>query len=162
VGLGVGVGEGVGVGVGIGEGVGLGLAVGVALAVALGVLLGLAENEALGEADGLDETDALADALGEALGLGLSVGAGTGADAMFCGLGPARVVKSTRFRSVSWPDPALPPGSRSRLLPAGGAGAGGVSSQVLVAVPQPTASTAVAAPCTRSATLPPAAASPFA
>jgi hypothetical protein len=48
------------------------------------------------------------------------------------------------------------------LDPAAGAGAGVPSSQVLVAVPQPTASIPALAPWILSATLPPAAARPLA
>jgi hypothetical protein len=38
------------------------------------------------------------------------------------GSGTVTIAKSTRLSSVSWPDPDDPPGRRSRLPPAAGAG----------------------------------------
>ena len=79
---------------------------------------------------------------------------------MFCGSGTDRTTKSAALSSVSFVEPAEPPGSRSMLDPDGGADAGWPSSHALAASPQPTASTAVVAPWMRSATLPPVAAIP--
>jgi hypothetical protein len=102
-------------------------------------------------------------AVGSGIGVGLGdVGSGTGGEPLFCGSGTLRRVKSAALSSVSIVEPDGPPGSRSRLAPAAGAGAAKPSSQVLAAVPQPTASMAVAAPCIRIATLPPVDAMPLA
>jgi hypothetical protein len=142
----------------IGEGVGDGVGTG----VGEGVGLGVAEGDGEGVSDGVgdDETDADGEGLALTLGIGvtdgdgedvvLAVGEGVGGTmggaAAFCGSGSARTTKSTTFEFVSWPDPFAPPGSRSRLELAAGAGAGAPSNQVLAAVPHPTASMAVLAP----------------
>src|SRR5438093_11569417 len=117
IGVGVGVGAGVDVGVEVGVAVGVPVGLGVALALGLGVAVGVAVGEAV--------------ALGLPLALALGLAVGTGEDALFCGSGVERIVKSLALASVSWPDPALPPGRRSKLLPAAGAGAAGGSCHVL-------------------------------
>ena len=147
----LGVGSGVGSGVGGGDGVGVvpGVSTGVGMAEGAGLSAGVSVGVAV--------------ALGVPVGPGLGVAAGeVGTEARFCGSDMALTTKSSRLSLVSWPDPPAPPGSRSRLLPAAGAGAGRVSSHALAAVPQPTASIARLAPTARSATLPPAAAKPLA
>src|SRR5436190_9052275 len=98
--IGEGVGAGVGVGIGVGEGVGVGEGDALALGVGVGVALADGVGVWLGEAL----------ALGLPLALGLGVALGTGGDVLFCGSGIDRIAKSLAFRSVSWPDPALPPG----------------------------------------------------
>ena len=153
---------------GVGDGLGGSVGPGVAETLGEGVALGVADGDGDSVMDGETVGDgrALGDADGEADSLGVADvdgdGDAIGAAAAFCGSGVARATKSTLLSSVSCPDPAKPPGSRSRLEPAGAAGAGTPSSQVLVAVPQPTASIAVVAPWMRSATLPPVAARPLA
>jgi len=142
VGLGVGVGPGVDDGVSVGLAVVGGSAVGLAVACSVPLELG--------------------DGIGEAVAVGAGLPVAMGAELLFCGSGKAWTMKSMRLSSVSWLEPADPPASRSRLLPAAGAAAARVSSHELVAFPHPTASRAIPAPTTRSATLPPVAASPFA
>jgi len=153
---------GSGLGDGVGDGVGdwLGVAKGVGLAGSVGVADGLADGLADGVADGVGESVGAGVRLGEGSSLGVAEGEddplgvaeiegdgeAIGAAAVFCGSGAARVAKSPMLSLVSCPDPAEPPGNRSRLDLAGGAGAGVPSSQVLVDVPQPTASIAVMAP----------------
>src|SRR5438552_1455702 len=163
-------GDGVDEGVtdGLGDGLGGSVGPGVAEALGEGVVMGVADGDGDSVMDGETVGDGrtLGDADGEADSVGVADGDGDGdaigAAAAFCGSGVARATKSALLSSVSCPDPARPPGSRSRLEPAGAAGAGTPSSQVLVAVPQPTASIAVVAPWMRSATLPPVAARPLA
>jgi hypothetical protein len=175
-GVDAGVTDGASDGLGVRDGLELGDRVGVATGVGLAEALGISDGLAEGVADGLGESDGAGVRLGEGSSLGVAEGEGEplgvadiegegeaiGVAAAFCGSGAARVTKSPMLSLVSCPDPAEPPGNRSRLDPAGGAGAGVPSSQVLVAVPHPTASIAVAAPWMRSATLPPLAANPFA
>jgi hypothetical protein len=152
VGLWLTVGIGVGVGVGLGEGVKL----------AVGSTVGVAEGSTDGSIVGLAVDVGVADGSTEPLGDGVAVGLGTTGEPLFCGSGTDCTMKSSRLSSVSCVDPAEPPGSRSRLLPAAGAAAGLVSSQALVALPQPTASIGVGAAIARRATLPPVAANPLA
>jgi hypothetical protein len=147
-------GAGVGAGVGVALAVTLGVAVGVGVGTAVGVGLGTTEGDGDGEVVSMG--DAVAATVGDA------VAAGVGEDALFCGSGTSRITKSSRLSSLSKPEPETPPGSRSRLAPADGAGAGVPTSHVFAALPQPTASIAAAAPTILSATLPPVAASPLA
>ncbi len=84
---------------------------------------------------------------------------GTGGSASAWGSGLAWTNQSRLSSLVSMPLPSGPPGSRSRLEPAGGAGAGDPSTKPLAAVPQAIESMTVPSPA-RSATAPPAAASP--
>ena len=139
VGVGDGLGDGVGVGVGVGDGVGVGLGEGVGVGV--GVAVGLGSGPVVGEGDGGEE------------------GSGTGRAARFCGTGAASTTQSAAFWFVSVTFPALPPGLRSMLWPAGGADAAAPSTNGFVASPQPTASTG-APPTTRSTSAPPVAANP--
>jgi hypothetical protein len=171
-------------GSGVGDGVTDGVGEGLAVAKVVGVAKGVGLAEAPGVSDAL--ADGVADGVGESVGGGVKLGEGNslgvaegdgdplgvaetegdgeaiGAAAAFCGSGAVRVTKSPMLSLVSCPEPAEPPGNRSRLDPAVGARAGVPSSQVLVAVPQPSASIAVVAPWMRSATLPLVAARPFA
>ena len=101
--------------------------------------------------------------MGVGVGVGVGVGtgaiAGTGGAARPCGDGTAWTNQSTEPSFVSHPLPSTPPGARSRLDPAAGAGAGEPSTRSFVASPQPTESI-TAPPTTRSATVPPVAANP--
>jgi hypothetical protein len=151
VGAGVGVGEGVGVEVGVGVGPGVGLGVWVGLTVGVGAGVGV--NVELGAGVGLE--------LGIALGVaeGVGIGRGVGAAARFCGNGGVLTTKSDALSFVSEPLPSVPPGRRSMLDPLAGAGAASPSTKVLVASPQPTASTG-SPPIGLRATAPPVAANP--
>jgi hypothetical protein len=151
VGVGVGDADGEGDGVAIGDGVGLGVALGVDGCVALAVAL------AIGVPAG--DSDVVAEALEVGVVLGVGDGGTIGAEAAFWGPGIARSTKSAALSSLSCPEPAAPPGRRSRLEPAAGAEAGCVSSHA-VAAPHPTASMAVDAPWIRSAHAPPVDATP--
>ncbi len=147
VGLGVGVGVGLGVttGVGVGLGVGMGVGVGVGVGVGLGVTTGVGEGVAAG---------------GVGVGVGVGPGLpGTVGEARFCGFGSGWTSQSARFTLVSTPFPAVPPGDRSRLDPAAGAGAAAPSTKPFTASPHPIAST-TAPPTTRMARAPPLAANP--
>ena len=85
---------------------------------------------------------------------------GTGGADIACGDGLAWTIQSATFTFVSVVLPAEPPGSRSRLEPAAGAGAGAPSTNALVASPHPTASI-TSPPTTRRAIAPPVAANPL-
>jgi hypothetical protein len=147
-----------GAGVGVGSMLGVGLGVGVGVGIGVGVGLADGVGESVGSCVRLGVGDAVGVGVEEADGEGVLIGA----TLAFCGSGAARTTKSAALSFVSSPDPACPPGNRSRLEPAGGAAAGVPSSHVLVALPQPSASMAVVAPWMRSATLPPVAARPLA
>jgi len=167
VGVGVGVGAGVGVGVGAGveagDGVGVGVGVGAGVGVGVGVGAGVGAGVEAGDGDGVGN--------GVGLGVGVACGvadadgegdgpeAGVGAAARFCGVGDVRTTKSSEFSFVSVPFPSAPPGSRSMLDPAAGAGATVPSTNAFVASPQPTASIGVP-PIGRSTIAPPVAANP--
>jgi hypothetical protein len=92
------------------------------------------------------------------VGVGEDPGPGVGAAARFCGDGAA-TTKSAALSFVSVPLPADPPGRRSRLELAAGAGAAAPSTNAFVASPQPTASIGVP-PIGRSTIAPPVAANP--
>jgi hypothetical protein len=162
VGVGVGVGSGVGVGarVGLGVGVGVGGGVGVGAGVGATVGVGAGVGATVGVGVGLGATVgvALGDELGDGTAVGLGPGPGAGGAARFWGLGVA-TTKSAALTFVSVPFPAEPPGSRSMLDPAAGAGAAVPSTKVFVASPQATASTGLP-PTTRSTIAPPVAAKP--
>jgi hypothetical protein len=164
-----GVGEGARVGVELEAGVadvsGDGVAVGMALGVGLcGATVGVELGVSVGEAVAGVVSDGVVVAIGvadpAAVGVAVGVGCGIGLESEFCASGSAWSVKSRLFASVSCPDPAAPPGRRSIEWPDATAAAGIPSSHVLVALPQPTESTAVAAPRMRIATLPPVDANP--
>src|SRR5688572_12911093 len=89
--------------------IGDGNAVAVGAGVAVGTGVGVGSGVAVGA--------------GVAVGLG-SVGSGTAGEPLFWGSGVPRGMKSAALSSVSIVDPDGPPGSRSRLAPAAGAGAG--------------------------------------
>jgi hypothetical protein len=107
--------------------------------------------------------------VGEGEGVGPSVGAtegagdgptgGVGGDERFCGLGTADTAKSAAFTFVSVPLPSGPPGRRSMLDPAPGAGAATPSTNAFVASPHATASIG-SPPIGRSTIAPPVAANP--
>src|SRR5688500_2746156 len=100
--------------VGDGLGVGPGVPVGTGVAVGVGVGSGVA--------------------VGSGIGVGLGdVGSGTGGEPLFCGSGTLWRVKSAALSSVSIVEPDGPPGSRSRLAPAAGAGAARPPRQTLAA-----------------------------
>ena len=170
VGTGVGTGVGASVGVGSMVGVGDGSSVGAAVGSAVGAVVGegvsvgtgaVADGVALGATVGNGVSVAAGESVGVAAGVvvGVAPGAGTGGAAIDCGFGDAWVNQSTAFEFVSVVLPLRPPGLRSMLEPAAGAGAGEPSTKVLVASPQPTASTG-APPMTRSTIAPPVAANP--
>ena len=117
------------------EASGGGLGIGLAVALVVGVSEGIGPGVPVAEVVGVTLPD----------GVGDGATSGVGAAVLFCGSGSGRTAKSARLSSVSWPDPAAPPGRRSTLAPAGDADAAVPSSHAL-AVPQPTASTAVTAP----------------
>ena len=94
-----------------------------------------------------------------AVGPGVAPGDGMSGEARFCGPGDALANQSIELSLVSDAFPAFPPGRRSRLDDAGGAGATVPSTKAFVASPHPIAST-TAPPTTRSATAPPVAAKP--
>ncbi len=95
-----------------------------------------------------------------AVGAGVvAAGAGTGGAASDCGLGAAWASQSLELEFVSSVFPPIPPGFRSMLDPAAGAAIGCPSTKVLVASPQPTASTG-APPIARRTMAPPVAANP--
>jgi hypothetical protein len=165
----MGVGDGVGmtgvafgVACGVADGVGIGDGVGVVSGVApgVGVIGRVAVAVGSTEAVGVDGA-----AVGVSAAVGLTVGSGVGTaigeEAMLCGSGAVRSKKSALFSFVSWPEPPLPPGSRSIAWPDAGAAAAAPSIHELAALPQPTASMAALAPRIRTATLPPGAARPL-
>ena len=120
VGVGVGVAAGVGAGVGVGVGVGPSVsrsASGSASAsgVAVGVGVGVGVGDRRGRRVGVG--------VGVGVGTGVGPGPGTGAADIDCGEGTAWTIQSATLSFVSIPLPAEPPGNRSRLEPAGGAGA---------------------------------------
>jgi hypothetical protein len=166
IGLGVPVGLGVAVAEAIGLGVPVGLGVAVAEAIELGVPVGLgvAVAEAIGLGSGVVVSSGVV--VGTEVGAvscesveGVAEGPGTGLEASDCGMGLGWMNQSTRLLFVSWVLPPDPPGRRSMLDFAGGAGATDPSTYPFVAVPHPTPS--MTAPSTwRSATAPPSAASP--
>ena len=140
---------GIAVGVDVGVAVGVGAAVGVAVgaAVGVGVAVGLGEN------------------VGGGVGVPLASRSASGpdpapaGDPRPCGEGVTCTNQSKALSLESVPLPADAPGRRSRLDPAGGAGAALPSTNAFVASPHPTASIA-APPTMRSATAPPVAAKP--
>jgi hypothetical protein len=126
--------------VAVGDG---GTTLGATLADAAAVGLGIATE---GDAAGLDGTgDALA--------------TGTAAAERFCGDGRTWTNQSAALSFVSTPFPAAPPGRRSMLDEAAGAGADAPSTNALAASPQPKASIGVP-PTGRRTTAPPVAARP--
>ncbi len=153
VGVGVGEGDGVGLAVGVGEGVGPGLGVGLGVVLAVGVGVGV------GVGGGLAVGVAVGDGAGLDVGLGVGLPTGIGAAARFCGFGDPWTRKSAALSFESIPLPAAPPGRRSPLEPAAGAGMAVVSTKAFVASPQPTASIG-APPIGRSTNAPPVAANP--
>jgi hypothetical protein len=157
VGLGVGIRLGVGVDVGVGAGVAAGVGVGGGVGAGVGVAVGagVADGEGVGIRVGVGVATGVADADGE----GDGPEGGVGVAARFCGVGDVRTAKSSEFSLVSVPFPSAPPGSRSMLEPAAGAGATVPSTNEFVASPQPTASIGVP-PIGRSAIAPPVAANP--
>jgi hypothetical protein len=160
--------------VGAGEapvGVGVGLAVGDAVWLEVGEAETLGAAVAGAESDGAEPKGA-----GEGISVGSPavevevaveigvvegglVGAGTGAEASDCGTGFDRTTQSEALLLVSSQLPDVPPGRRSRLDWAGGAGATAPSTNELLAVPQLTASI-TSPPTCRSASEPPSLASP--
>ena len=149
VGTGVRVGVGtasLGMGVGIGDwvGIALGTVVGVAIGVAIGVAVGVG-TASLGKGVGIGDWD----------GPGTTPGSGAGSAARFCGFGIA-IEKSARLSFESVPLPRAPPGRRSTLEPAMGAGKVEPSTKAFVASPHATASTG-RPPITRRTTAPPVA-----
>ncbi len=130
----------------MGSGVGVGFGVGVGSAV--GVVVGSGVGDAVGSGVGV----------GTGVGVGSGVAPGTAGEPVFCGFGVA-TNQSSAFSFVSTPFPPAPPGRRSRLDDAGGAGATVPSTKAFVASPQPTAST-TDPPTTRNAIAPPVAAKP--
>jgi hypothetical protein len=153
---GVGVGGGVvgsAVGVRDGDSVAPGVAVGPVESVAAGGGVGVAEAIWVGSlsVEGVE--------VGAAVGAGVGVGIGAGVEASDWGTGLDWTNQSDLLSLVSCVLPADPPGSRSMLDFAGGAGAAEPSTYALAAVPQPTVSTTVPS-ARRSATAPPSAASP--
>ena len=113
------------------------------------------------DGEGLTSGDAFGDGLadGGRLGDDVAVGAGTGGAARFCALGAALTSQSGALSFVSMTLPPMPPGFRSILERAAGAGAAVPSTNPLVASPQPSASIG-APPTTRRASAPPVAARP--
>ena len=155
--MGLGVEDGDGVGVVVGPGVGAGVDVGVGDAVGVGVGVGLGDGDSVGI--GVRLGVGVATGLADADGDGDGPEGGVGAAARFCGVGDIRTAKSSEFSFVSVPFPGVPPGSRSMLDPAAGAGATVPSTNAFVASPQPTASIGVP-PIGRSTIAPPVAANP--
>jgi hypothetical protein len=141
----IGVGEGVGVGGGEAEGSGV-----------EGVGVGDGRGDGTGVGDGSGLGGAVV-AVGSGVGVGLCDG--TVGDPRFCGEGPPWMNQSDALSFVSVAFPAVAPGNRSRLEPAGGARAATPSTKPFVASPQPTASM-TDPPTTRNATAPPVAAIP--
>src|SRR5687768_1289709 len=103
-------------------GVGLGLGLGVALIPGLGLDVALGDGLAVALTVGIGVELGGNDTKGVAVGDGSS-GLGVGADARFWGSGTARSAKSVALSSVSCVEPRPPPGRRSMLEPAAGAGA---------------------------------------
>ena len=151
VGVAVGVGVGTAVGTGVGAGVGVGVGVGVGSAVGLGLGLGGEGAGTGGDVDGPGDN--------AGVGVGVGLGVGVGAAARFCGTGALFTVQSARLLFVSSPLPADPPGRRSRLEPATGAGAAVPSTNAFKASPQPSASSG-APPIGRKTSVPPVPARP--
>ena len=142
----------------------------------VGVADGAGGADAGGEADGgpgVGQTSGVQVGFGDALGSGVPLGAavdvgvedgdgvwtGDGGAARFCGDGVAWMSRSSVLSFVSVVFPDGPPGRRSRLDPAAGAGAGVPSTNAFVASPQPIASIGEP-PVTRNATAPPVEAKP--
>jgi hypothetical protein len=93
------------------------------------------------------------------VGVGVGFGVTDGADPNGWGVGLDWTNQSAALSLVSTPLPADPPGRRSMLDFAGGAGAAAPSTNELVAVPQPTAS--ITSPSIRlRTTVPPSAPRP--
>lgn len=101
----------------------------------------------------------LGESLGLALGLGLEPGVGRAGAARFSGTGAGLIDQSIALSFVSKTLPREPPGPRSMLDPAGGAGATAVSMTAFEAAPHPTASIG-APPAGRRTRAPPVAAMP--
>jgi len=161
--LGVSVWVEVGSGIEIGAGVGPSVDSGEAVAVDSGVPSGAGDEANVGVGCSVPGSVAggLADAVavGTPTGEGEAVGPGAGEEARDCGTGFGWMNQSERLSFVSRVLPARPPGRRSRLDFAGGAGATAPSTNEFVAVPHPTASITVPSRW-RKATAPPSAASP--
>ncbi len=148
--VGVATGEGVGVGVGVADGVGDGVG-GVRRRARGRVRSSAARRWGRAWASGRRGRRRRVGRRGDA--------DGAGASASRWGPGTARITKSAALSFVSVPLPAAPPGRRSMLEPAAGAGAGAPSTKAFVASPHPTASIGVP-PAGRRTTVPPVAAIP--
>jgi hypothetical protein len=84
------------------------------MSVGVGIGVGLVVGSGVGAGVSLGTGVGLTGKVGATVGVGEGVGSeGIGAAARFWGSGAARSTKSTEFASVSCPDPACPPGSRS-------------------------------------------------
>ncbi len=147
------------IGMGVGAGVAIGVGVGGAVGVGSGVAVGVGSGVAVGSGVGVGLGVGSGDGVGPSVGVGVAPGAGTGGAADDCGLGTTVRTQSAALSLVSIPFPPLPPGRRSTLDPAGGAGATVPSTNGFVASPQPIASS-TEPPTTRRATAPPVAANP--
>jgi hypothetical protein len=158
VGAGVGVGVGTGVGVGVGAGVGVAVGVGSGVAVGSGVGTGLGVGGAVGAELGVGVGLGVGNGVAVGVGTGEPPGSGVGGDARFWGVGTV-TWKSAALSFVSEPLPPNPPGSRSRLDPAAGAGAATPSTNVFDASPHATASIGLP-PTARRTIAPPVAAKP--
>jgi len=130
VATGVGLGVCVGSGLGLGLGVGVGSELGVGLTVGSTVGIGVGSGVGVGDGPGVPVGDGIGVRLGvgAVLGLGVGVGVGTGGLASAWGTGEDVTTQSEALSFVSIEFPCAPPGRRSIELPAGGAGAGAVST----------------------------------
>ena len=159
--MGIGVSVGVGVGAGVGDGVGVGVAIGVGVGdgVGVGVGAGVGVDPGVGVGAGVGVDPGVGVGVDCGVGDGVGVPFGTGGAARPCGDGAVWMNQSDTLSFVSVPLPAVVPGRRSTLEPAGGAATGVPSTNPFVASPQPTEST-TDPPMTRSANAPPVAAKP--
>jgi hypothetical protein len=157
-GVGVGVSNGVGVGIGVGDVVGVtdGEDVGVGPEMVVDAGVGPEVRVGVGEPEG---SVRLGEAVPSVVVEGDAEGPGTGVETSDCGTGFGCTNQSAQLLSVSCVFPFDPPGRRSMLDFAGGAGAAIPSTYEFTAVPHPTASM-TAPPRRRSATAPPSAARP--
>jgi hypothetical protein len=127
--------------------VGGGETVGAAESVGNGEMVGSGEGVAVGSLVQIGVEVEVSVAVGVAVevGAGELVGAGTGVEMSDCGTGFGCTAQSEVLSFESTQLPSMPPGRRSRLDRAGGAGTTEPSTYELVAVPQPTASITVPA-----------------